>query len=106
MRLNLSIFGILFNNYCSVENVYLLGGDMSKQTEHWGKTKSLLWITLIIWAFFAFIIHLFGTSLNGSFPGAYYMAGQGAQLAFVILTFWFASRQNKIDEEFGFSEDD
>ena len=71
-----------------------------------GKTKSLLWITLIIWAFFAFIIHLFGTSLNGSFPGAYYMAGQGAQLAFVILTFWFASRQNKIDEEFGFSEDD
>ena len=43
---------------------------MSKQIEHWGKTKSLLWITLIIWAFFAFIIHLFGTSLNGSFPGA------------------------------------
>ena len=39
--------------------------------------------------------------------GAYYMAGQGAQLAFVILTFWFVySRQNKIDEEFGFSEDD
>jgi putative solute:sodium symporter small subunit len=79
---------------------------MSKQIEHWVKTKSLLWVTLIIWAFFAFIIHLFGTSLNGSFPGAYYMAGQGAQLAFVILTFWFASRQNKIDEEFGFSEDD
>ena len=25
---------------------------------------------------------------------------------FVILTFWFASGQNKIDEEFGFSEDD
>ena len=79
---------------------------MSKQIEHWGKTKSLLWITLIIWAFFAFIIHLFGSSLNGSFPGAYYMAGQGAQLAFVVLTFWFASRQNKIDEEFGFNEDD
>ena len=45
-------------------------------------------------------------TIIGSFPGAYYMAGQGAQLAFVILTFWFASRQNKIDEEFGFSEDD
>ena len=56
--------------------------------------------------FLCFYYSPFGTSLNGSFPGAYYMAGQGAQLAFVILTFWFASRQNKIDEEFGFSEDD
>jgi putative solute:sodium symporter small subunit len=34
------------------------------------------------------------------------MAGQGSQIAFALLVFWFASRQNKIDEEFGFQEDE
>jgi putative solute:sodium symporter small subunit len=28
----------------------------------------------------------------------------GSQIAFAILVFWFASRQNKIDEEFGLEE--
>ncbi|MDC1136057.1 DUF4212 domain-containing protein, partial [Alphaproteobacteria bacterium] len=39
-----------------------------------------------------------------AFPGAYFMAGMGSQIAFAILVFWFASRQNKIDEEFGLEE--
>ena len=29
------------------------------------------------------------------FLGAYFMAGQGSQIAFVILIFWFVTRQNK-----------
>ena len=29
---------------------------------------------------------------------------QGSLAIFVILIFWFAGRQEKIDEEFGFSE--
>ena len=78
---------------------------MSKASGHWEKTKSLLFKTLAVWAFFAFIIHWFGDSLNsGSFPGGYFMAGMGSQIAFAILVFWFASRQNKIDEEFGLEE--
>jgi len=32
------------------------------------------------------------------------MTCQGSLLAFVILIFWFAGRQEKIDEKFGFSE--
>ena len=38
-------------------------------------------------------------------PGGYYMAGQGSQLAFAILIFWFVNKQNKLDEEFGVAED-
>jgi len=34
---------------------------------------------------------------------AYYMCAQGSLLAFVIILFWSANRQEKIDEEFGFS---
>ena len=67
-----------------------------------------MWITLAIWFFFGYIIFMFGSSINsGSFLGyplAYYMCAQGSIIAFVILIFWFSNKQEKIDEEFGFSE--
>ncbi len=78
----------------------------SKQEAHWAKTKSLTFTTLGVWAVLSFVIHWFGEGLNSSaFPGAYFMAGMGSQVSFAILVFWFASRQNQIDEEFGFGED-
>ena len=65
-------------------------------------------ITLAIWFFFGYIIFMFGSDLNsGSFLGyplAYYMCAQGSIIAFVVLIFWFANKQEKIDEEFGFAE--
>ena len=67
---------------------------------HWQRTKKLTFITLIIWAFFSFVVHLWGDALNSdSFPGGYFMAGFGSQIIFAILIFWFASRQDKIDRE-------
>ena len=78
----------------------------SKQDEHWAKTKSLTFTTLVIWAVVSFVIHWFGEGLNSdAFPGAYFMAGMGSQIAFAVLVFWFASRHNQIDEEFGFGEE-
>ena len=80
----------------------------SQSTGHWERTKSLLVKTLAIWVFFSFVVHWFGGALNGaagSFPGGYYMAGQGSQLAFAILILWFVNKQNKLDEEFGVAED-
>ena len=67
---------------------------------HWDRSKSLLFTTLAIWFVFSFVVHWFGEQLNGatgSFPGGYFMAGQGSQIAFVILIFWFVSKQNKLD---------
>ncbi|MEK9759641.1 MAG: DUF4212 domain-containing protein [Candidatus Puniceispirillum sp.] len=72
---------------------------------HWEATKSLLWKTLAVWVFFSFIVHWFGSALNSeSFPGSYFMAGQGAQLAFVVLIFWFVKKQDQIDDDHGVSE--
>ncbi len=71
---------------------------------HWQRTKSLTFITLIIWCFFSFVIHYFGDALNGSFPGGYFMASMGSQVAFALLVFWFANRQDKIDRECGVAE--
>ncbi len=77
----------------------------SKNEQHWEKTKSLTITVLVIWAVVSFAIHWIGEGLNSpSFPGAYFMAGMGSQLIFAVLVFWFSSRQNKIDEEFGLEE--
>jgi putative solute:sodium symporter small subunit len=80
-----------------------------KAVAHWMKTRSLMFITLAIWLVFSFIIHIFARSLNEiviiGFPLGFYFAAQGSLIVFVILIFWFASRQNRIDEEFGVAED-
>ena len=77
---------------------------------YWEKTKALMWITLVIWFFFSCVVHLFVTPLNGivllGFPLGFYMAAQGSLIAFLILIFWFASRQDAIDREYGVAEDD
>lgn len=76
---------------------------------HWAKTKGLMFITLAVWFFFSFVIHFFVTSLNSitfiGFPLGFYMASQGSLIVFVVLIFWFAKRQNAIDEEFGVGEE-
>ena len=65
-------------------------------------------MTMCLWAFFSMVIFLFGYEINGmsflGYPLAYSMTAQGSLLAFVIIIFWFANKQEKIDEEFGFGE--
>ncbi len=77
---------------------------------HWSKTKTLTIITLVIWFIFSFVVHWFADSLNSmsflGFPLGFYMAAQGSLVVFVVLIFWLAYRQNKIDEEFGVAEED
>ena len=83
---------------------------MSKQEQHCGKTKFLLLVTLAICFFFSIGIFFFGAEMQASsfkpfgYPLSYYMTCQGSLLAFVILIFWFPGRQEKIDEEFGYTE--
>jgi putative solute:sodium symporter small subunit len=77
--------------------------------EYWHKTRNLMWTALVIWFIFGFGIHFFVRQLNEitflGFPLGYYMAAQGSLIVFVVLIFWFAARQNRIDEEFGVAED-
>lgn len=75
---------------------------------HWRKTSGLMWTTLAVWFVFGFVIHAFAVPLNGivifGFPLGFYMAAQGSLIVFVVLIFWYANRQNRIDEEFGLDE--
>ena len=82
----------------------------SDQTTHWRRTRSLMWVTLAIWFVFSFLVHWFADALNGAsflgFPLGFYMAAQGSLFVFVVLIFWFARTQDKIDRECGMAEDE
>lgn len=76
--------------------------------EHWARTRRLMLVTLGIWFVFSYLVHWFADALNNSsflgFPLGFYMAAQGSLIAFVVLLFWFARAQDKIDEECGVQE--
>jgi len=81
----------------------------AQRDAHWSRTSRLMWIIMTLWVFFSFVIHLFAVQLNEikflGFPLGFYMAAQGSLIAFVVLCFWNAHAQNKIDKEFGVGED-
>ncbi len=83
--------------------------DAETGRAYWRKTSSLMWVVLAMWAFAGFGVHFFAGALNKivvmGFPLGFYMAAQGSLIIFVVGLFWFAKRQNEIDEEFGVQED-
>ncbi|MCC0006606.1 MAG: DUF4212 domain-containing protein [Hyphomicrobiaceae bacterium] len=75
---------------------------------HWSRTSRLMWLMMFLWAFFSFIIHWFVKDLNSitvlGFPLGFYMAAQGSLIAFVVMLFIFAKRQDTIDRQEGVAE--
>ncbi|HZF74997.1 MAG TPA: DUF4212 domain-containing protein [Acetobacteraceae bacterium] len=83
--------------------------DKAVGAAYWKKTSGLMWTVLAIWFVAGFGIHFFATVLNPihilGFPLGFWFAAQGSLVIFVVGLFWFAKRQNEIDEEFGVQED-
>lgn len=83
--------------------------DPAVAQAYWKRTSGLMWTMMAIWAFAGFVIHLFAPTLNAihvlGFPLGFYMAAQGSLIIFVVQLYWFARKQNAIDEEFGVAEE-
>jgi len=81
----------------------------SKDESYWKDTSTLMWTMLGMWVFFGYFIHMFVNVLNKivifGFPLGFYMAAQGSLIAFVVMLFWFAKRQDQIDRQHGVAED-
>ncbi len=77
---------------------------------YWSATKRLVTIVLAIWFFFGFVIHMFVNILNEiviiGFPLGYYMAAQGSLIAFVVIIFYYSTKQDELDREHGVAEED
>ena len=85
---------------------------MSAQTgdRYWARTTGLMWLMFALWVFFSFVVHFFVDALNAiqflGFPLGFYMAAQGSLIAFVVMLFVFAKRQEAIDRDEGVAEED
>ena len=82
---------------------------MPDRESYWNKTRGLMLAMLALWFVFGFLVHMFVEPLNTivilGFPLGFYMAAQGSLIAFVVMLFLFARKQNAIDEEHGVAED-
>ena len=80
------------------------------EDRYWQRTSTLMWTMFVLWVFFGFVVHMFVNQLNAfnflGFPLGFYMAAQGSLVAFVVMLFFFAWRQDKIDREEGVAEDE
>jgi len=81
----------------------------SQPGRYWQRTSSLMWTMMALWVVFSFLVHFFASSLNSivilGFPIGFYMAAQGSLIAFVVMLFVFARKQDSIDREEGVAED-
>ena len=83
----------------------------ANEEAHWAATTRLMWTHLALWLFFGYIVHMFVNQLNAitipvlQFPLGFYMAAQGSLIAFVVMLFFFAKQQDKIDRDHGYAED-
>ena len=68
-----------------------------------------MWTMFVLWVLFSFVVHMFVRELNEikflGFPVGFYMAAQGSLIAFVVMLFVFAKRQDVIDHQEGVAED-
>jgi putative solute:sodium symporter small subunit len=82
----------------------------SDPARYWRRTSSLMWTMFALWLFFSFIVNFFVEPLNRivilGFPLGFYMAAQGSLIAFVVMLFIFARKQDSIDREEGVAEED
>lgn len=81
----------------------------AQREAYWSRTSRLMWVIMALWVFFSFVIPAFAVQLNQikifGFPLGFYFAAQGSLIFYVVVCFWNAYAQNKIDQEFGVAED-
>jgi putative solute:sodium symporter small subunit len=84
--------------------------DLNRET-HWIRSRKLMWIMLVLWLVFSFGVQLAALPLNRivvpylSLPLGFFAAAQGSLLAFALMLFWFARRQDRIDRDHGYDDE-
>jgi putative solute:sodium symporter small subunit len=81
-----------------------------RHQEYWRKNIRLTAILLAIWFVVTYVAGFFARDLNEivvfGFPLGFYMAAQGALIVYVVIIFYYASRMNRLDQEYGVAEEE
>ncbi len=84
--------------------------EKANNSEYWAANIRLVTLCLVIWALcsYGFAI-LFRPMLSGIAVGGtdlgFWFAQQGSILVFLVLIFFYATRMNKLDKEYGVDEE-
>jgi putative solute:sodium symporter small subunit len=78
------------------------------QRQYWRKNLRITSILLAIWFFVTFVIGYFARELSFNFfgwPFSFWVAAQGALIAYVIIIGFYARYMNRLDQEHGVAEE-
>lgn len=80
-----------------------------RRQEYWRRTLRITAILLAIWFLVTYVVIWFAVPLNQftflGFPLAFYMGAQGSLVVYVVLIVFYAWYMNRLDREFGVSEE-
>lgn len=81
-----------------------------RHREYWRKNLAITAILLGIWFVVTYVVGFFARELNTitffGWPLGFYMGAQGSLIVYVVIIFFYAIRMNKLDKEYGVSEED
>ena len=81
----------------------------ARRQEYWRRTLRITAILLAIWFLVTYVVIWFAVPLNQftflGFPFAFYMGAQGSLIVYVALIVFYAWYMNRLDREFGVSEE-
>ncbi|WP_341930075.1 DUF4212 domain-containing protein [Methyloversatilis discipulorum] len=80
-----------------------------RHREYWRRNLRITAVLLAIWFLVTFVPVYFARPLNEitflGWPLAFYMGAQGALIVYVIIIGYYARVMNRLDREYGVSED-
>ena len=84
--------------------------DAEKGREYWRANLRLLTICLVVWfvcsyGFGILLVDVLNNIPLGGYKLGFWFAQQGSIYVFLVLIFFYAARMNKLDREYGLSED-
>ena len=74
------------------------------QARHWAANLRLTTVLLCVWFFVSFVLIFFARDLNFSFfgwPFSFWVAAQGALLVYGVITWLYARRMSRLDDQLG-----
>ncbi len=80
-----------------------------KKRQYWRRNLLVTTVLLLIWFAVTFVLAYFARSLNAEFfgwPFAFWVGAQGALVVYLLIVWYYARTMNRLDREFGVSEDD
>ncbi len=79
----------------------------ARHHEYWSKNLRITGILLALWFFVTFVVVFFARDLTFSvfgWPFSFWVAGQGALIAYCLIIWYYARYMNKLDIEYGVDE--